>query len=112
MKRYLFLIVSVLIFSSCIKGYHHEKRMINNSRNSIEIIANCCGNEENYLIAVGEEKIVFSCFYESIKKPKIDELSWDFTLVTNDQEFKIDNPNQWLDQSTDRKLKFVYFVED
>jgi hypothetical protein len=114
MKNYsrVFLIVSLLVLTSCVKGYNHEKRVTNNSRESIEIITGCCDQKETYTIKPGESVVVFACVYQQLAQPQVEDLNWNIEMIREGKRFDLSNPDLWIQHGTEKHLKFIYAVND
>ena len=109
---YLFSIIVLITFSSCSKGYTHEKIVTNNSRDPITVLAGCCENIQEYVIQPGESETVFACIYQQLSKPQISDLNWEIKLIKEEQTLFLNQPEKWLNKSSDRKLQFEYLVVD
>lgn len=109
---HVLLIVSLVILTSCIKGYNHEKRINNSFREPIEIITGCCDQKESYTIEPGENVVVFACVYQQLSQPKIEDLNWNIEMIREGQLFDLSNPDLWTREGTEKDLKFIYVVNE
>jgi len=109
---YLLLIIVVVTFSSCSKGYTHEKIVTNNSRNSIKVYSGCCDNVQKFIIQPCESETVFACIYQQISKPSKTELSWKIELIKEGHTMLLNQPEEWMDKSNGHLLQYEYVVID
>jgi hypothetical protein len=109
---YLLSIIVVVTFSSCSKGYSHEKIVTNNSRNSITVYSGCCDNVQKFIIQPGESETVFACIYQQISKPSKTELSWEIELIKEGYTMQLNQPEEWMDKSKGHLLQYEYVVVD
>ena len=112
MKKVLILgmILMVVALSSC-TNYTHKKIIKNSTRETIEVVSGCCGDEQHYIIEPGSSETVFACIYQQMKQPENSDLSWNFTIRKNDgEELKVDVDSEWEDHSVGNTLEFVTFL--
>ena len=109
---FFFAILSVTLLSSCNKGYTHEKAVINNSRETVTVVSGCCNNQEVFNIEPGETKTVFACYYQQLRKPSTEELSWEFELIQKGAHTDLSNPALWINKEQERALRYEYTVQE
>ena len=109
---FLFSFIILFIFSSCSKGYNHEKIVTNNSRTPITVYSGCCENIKEFSLQPGESETVFACVYQQISEPKISDLNWEVKLIKDGETFILNQPDKWDNKSYGRMLRFEYVAVD
>lgn len=113
MKKGLGLAVALIVFtlSSC-TNYTHKKIIKNDTREMIEIVSGCCGEEKRFTIEPGSSEVVFSCIYQQIKPPVKSEMTWDFLVIKDDgSEIQLDIDSDWLNASQGKSVEYIFEVE-
>lgn len=115
------IFVFLITLTSCGKEYTFQKVVFNNTEKEIVVQYDCCGNEEEFIIPSGEEKVVFICTYQSFQKPDCSSVegkfSWTFSDLSNNESFNknaatnISNSENWTFKEDGKKLSCEFTIE-
>lgn len=111
-KNALFAVIFLLSLSAC-TNYEHRKTVENRTRNTVMIQTGCCGNEMLIPVAPNSKEVVFECVYQTHRKPKSKDLSWNVSSP-NDLELSaaLSNPKNWIKTEKGKELGYLFIIEE
>lgn len=101
-------VMTATILTSCGKSYTYQKVINNATRNAISVTAGCCGNERITEIPAGTSKVVFSCTYQSFKKPDCSDVGNSISIKTENSSKSLSSNDNWFKSEEGKTISCTY----